>query len=396
MTWMVPGHVCERGVRARSRERGRALLMSACIVSFACTEPGDEGCTPATGRICTFVGTGRAGSGDEGQHRLQVELYLPQDITVEPGGELLVLDWNNHRVLAVEAAGDVRRVLGTGEVGDGPDGDARAMAINHPTHVSVSPSGTFIVAVWHNSKLIEFDPATGMAALLAGDGSRSFGGDGGPLADAEFDLPVATAFDRHGNMFITDQGNQRIRKVDVQGVVRTFAGDGMPGFAGDGGPAVSARVRFPGGDSPPPSGRLVIAPSGDLYFADTGNHRVRKIDPAGTITTVAGNGDPTFAGDGGPAVAASLARPSDVDVDAAGNLYIADTDNACVRRVDPGGVITTVAGRCGVPGFAGDGGPASEALLEQPYGLAVTDDGLLYVADTLNHRIRIVYLEATT
>jgi hypothetical protein len=378
--------------RTRRRELGRALVVGAWLGALACGEPDDD-CSPSPGRICTFVGTGKAGRGDEGQDRLRTELYLPQDVTVGASGELFILDWNNHRVLAVDAAGSVRRLLGTGEVGDGPDGDARAMAINHPTHLALAPSGALVVAVWHNSKLIEFDPATETAVTLAGNGARDFGGDGGPLADALFDLPVATAFDRAGDMFITDQGNQRIRKVDGAGIVRTYAGNGIPGFSGDGGPAAAAQVRFPGGDSPPPSGRLVVDRAGNLYFADSGNHRVRKIDPGGTISTVAGNGDPTFAGDGGPAVSASLARPSDVEVDDAGNLYIADTDNACVRRVDPAGVITTIAGRCGAPGFAGDGGPATAALLEQPYGLALAGDDRLYVADTLNHRIRLVYLE---
>lgn len=372
---------------------GRIVLLGAWFGAVSCVEPDAGRCSPSPGRICTFVGTGRAGSGDEGQDRRATDLYLPQDITIGPSGELLVLDWNNHRVLAVEADSTVRRVIGTGEVGDGPAGDARDMAINHPTHLSVSPRGTFIVAVWHNSRLLEFDPDSGTATILAGNGERGFGGDDGPLADALFDLPVATAFDLDGNMFITDQGNQRIRRVDRDGIVRTFAGVGIPGFSGDGGDAAAARLRFPAGDSPPPSGRLVVDPTGILYFTDSGNHRVRKIDPDGTISTVAGNGDPTYAGDGGPAASASLARPSDVEVDDGGNLYIADTDNACIRRVDPAGIITTVAGRCGVRGFSGDGGAATEAQFDQPYGLAVADDGRLFVADTINHRVRVVYLE---
>jgi len=380
-----------------TRSRGRHARRCAPLISgfvVACVTPADgERCQRAPGRICTFMGTGQAGAGDEGQDRLATELYLPQDVTVGPDGEVYVLDWNNHRVLTVESDGTARRLLGTGEVGDGPDGEARSAAVNHPTNLSVSPGGTLIVAVWHNSKLMEFDPVSGVVATIAGDGERGFGGDGGPLGAALFDLPVATAFDPAGNMFITDQANQRVRRVDVQGVVQTYVGNGMPGFSGDGGPATDAQIRLPGGESPPPSGRLAVDGAGNLYLADSDNHRVRKIDPAGTISTIAGNGDPTFAGDGGPALEASLARPSDVAIDSDGNLYIADTDNSCVRRVDRQGIISTIAGRGLVRGYGGDGAEATEALLDHPYGLAVSEDGVLYIADTQNHRIRLVFLE---
>jgi hypothetical protein len=372
-----------------SRKTATTLL---ALVALAPACDRDEPCQPSPGKICTYLGTGDAGRGEDGVHREDAQLYLPQDISFAADGRAYVLDWNNHRIVAVGADDIARQVVGTGELGDAPDGPALEVGLNHPTHLSNSPTGTLIISAWHNSKIIEYDPRAGTLRTICGNGMRSYGGDGGPAKDAILDLPVATAFDALGNMYITDQANQRIRKVGVDLTIETFVGTGMPGFSGDGGPAAAAEIRLPGGQSAPPAGRLAIDGAGNIYLADSGNHRIRKIDPSGVITTYAGNGDPTFGGDGGPAIAASLSRPSDLDLDPAGNLYIADTDNSCVRKVDTAGVITTVAGVCGSRGYGGDGGRAAAALLDRPYGVEY-EDGLLYIADTHNHRIRVVGLE---
>ncbi|WAS92161.1 NHL domain-containing protein [Nannocystis punicea] len=372
-----------------------ATLLSLAALGFAASsacDRGDERCLPGPGKICTFLGTGEAGLGDDGLDREDTQLYLPQDLTFAADGRPYVLDWNNHRIIAVEADDTVVQVVGTGELGDAPDGDALKTNLNHPTHLSNSPDGKLIISAWHNSKIIEYDTKAGTLTTICGNGMRSYGGDGGPAKDAILDLPVATAFDAAGNMYITDQANQRIRKVGVDKVIDTFVGNGMAGFSGDEGPAAGAQIKLPGGQSAPPAGRLAIDGAGNIYLADSGNNRIRKIDPEGVISTYAGNGDPTFGGDGGPALAASLSRPSDIDLDPDGNLYIADTDNSCVRKVDTKGVITTVAGQCGSPGYGGDGGRAAAALLDRPYGVEF-EDGLLYIADTHNHRIRVVGLE---
>lgn len=351
----------------------------------------DEPCVAGPGQICTFLGTGNAGLNEEGLAPEQTDLYLPQDMSFGADGRPYVLDWNNHRIVTIDDDDTVHRVVGTGELGDAPDGDALDGSLNHPTHITNSPNGTLIIAAWHNSKVLEFDPRNGVVKTICGNGMRSYGGDGGPAAMAILDLPVAVAFDPAGNLFITDQANQRIRRIDTAGMIDTFAGNGMPGFSGDGGPAKMAQIKLPGGQSAPPAGRLVIDTKGQIFYADSGNNRIRKIDAAGTITTVAGNGDPTYAGDDGPATAASLARPSDVDIDPQGNLYIADTDNSCVRKVDTAGKISTLAGQCGVPGYGGDGGAATGALLDRPYGVTY-HDGKLYITDTHNHRVRVVGL----
>ena len=172
-------------------------------------------------------------------------------------------------------------------------------------------------------------------------------------------LPSSTVFDPSGRMYISDQGNLRIRLVDLNGIISTVAGTGREGFAGDGGPATLADLYAPTGDAAQPGGRIAMDSRGNLYIADTFNNRIRMVDTTGRIGTVAGGGSigataGTYSGDGVPATQASLSRPSDVVVDAEGNLYIADTGNHCVRKVDTEGTITTLAGRCGEPGFKGD------------------------------------------
>ncbi len=184
--------------------------------------------------------------------------------------------------------------------------------------------------------------------------------------------------DASGNFYIADSYNNRIRKVAVDGTITTIAGTSFYGFAGDHGPATSAWLRSPFG--------VAVDSSGCIYIADQSNHRIRKI-VAGTITTVAGNGTGSYAGDGGPATSAELALPLGVVVDGSGNLYIADYGNCRIRKVNGGGIITTVIGNGGCA-YSGDGGPAVSAQLEAPYGVALDATGNLYIADRSNQRVR--------
>jgi sugar lactone lactonase YvrE len=365
---------------------GAALLLGGC-------EEELKGCSKEPGTICRYFGTGEAGLGDEDLDPRKTELYLPQDLTFTPDGVPYVLDWNNHRVRSVDEAGLAHTVIGTGYLGDAQDGDAVGTALNHPTHISIAPDGGIIIAAWHNSKVMRYDAGSGELTTLCGNGMRSYAGDGGPAKDAVLDLPVATAWGPDGSMYIADQANQRIRRVDPQSMIETYAGNGTAGFAGDGGPATEAQINLPGGQAAPPAGRLDIDKAGNIFFADSANHRIRKIDAGGTITTYAGDGKPTWNGDGGPATAASLSRPSDVALDADGNLFIADTDNACVRKVDTKGNITTAVGICGSPGLGKENELATETLIDRPYGVTFDPDGNLYVADTHNHQILVVWAE---
>lgn len=218
----------------------------------------------------------------------------------------------------------------------------------------------------------------GTITTVAGTGWPSFSGDGGPATKAELYGPIAVAVDGEGNLYITDTNNFRIRKVDKDGIITTIAGTGKAGYSGDGGPATSAQLTEPGG--------ITFDDRGNLYLSDYTS--VRKIDPSGTITTVAGTGRPGFSGDGGPATEAKVTA-GDVALDTSGNLYISDGENQRIRKVDKDGIITTVAGS-GKKGYSGDGGPATEATFEDPWGIAVDGEGNLFIADHHNSVVRKV------
>jgi sugar lactone lactonase YvrE len=227
--------------------------------------------------------------------------------------------------------------------------------------VTVDASGNiYIAGIQHVRKIT----ADGVINTLTGF-AYGFDGDGGPAQSAHIGSPFGIAADTAGNLYIADYGNCRIRKVTPGGVISTVAGNGSTGSGGDGGPALSAQLNFPQA--------VAVDAAGDLYIADTGNHRIRKVTSAGVINTVVGTGTRGFAGDNGPAVSAQLAVPYDVAVDAAGNLFIADTGNSRVRRVTPDGTIRTVAGR-GSSGFSGDGQTATSAGVN-PVGIAVDSAG---------------------
>lgn len=342
------------------------------------------------GSITTIAGTGLAGWGDEDVDPLQSKLYFPIDITMGPDGLLYILDWNNHRVRVIES-GVIHTVIGTGQLGPAEPGFALEVDLNHPTHLAFDPNGDIILTAWHNSKVLHMDVATSWVDVKCGDGTRGFSGDGGPCEDAVFNQPSSTVVDRTGRMLISDQQNQRIRLVDGGGIVHTAMGSGTRGYCGDGGPAIDACFNFPVGQAAFPGGKIALGPDGELYIADTNNHVVRMVDGSGNIHTVAGTGqNPGFSGDGGPATSGLLRNPSDVATDARGHLYIADTFNHCIRMVDSDGVITTVAGQGGSFGYTGDGGAATDATLNRPWGIEVDAMGNLYIADSWNHVIRMV------
>ena len=266
---------------------------------------------------------------------------------------------------------------GTGTAGfAGDSGTAIQARLANPTGVAVDGAGNLYIADSHNYRIRRVDPS-GTIVTFAGGGNAL--GDGGPALEAQLDFPADLAVDGAGNVYIADALNRRIRRVDPSGTIVTFAGGGNA--FGDGGPALEARLEYPAG--------VAVDGAGNVYIADLGSNRIRRVDPSGTIATVAGTGERGFAGDGGAAVEALLANPTDVAVDEAGNIYIADAYNGRIRRVDISGTIATIAGT-GERGFAGDGGPAVDAQLADPLGVAVDRAGNLYIADAYNYRIRRV------
>jgi DNA-binding beta-propeller fold protein YncE len=381
----------------------RALLGFAALVAAAgCGKTAAGSSQPCpSGDICNVAGTGIAGDGTDGIDALATRLYLPQDSTVGPDGRLYVVDWNNHRIRVIQEDGTMKIVAGIGELGPTVD-DPSTDRLNHPTNVTFDPGNPniMIIAAWHNSRIMKVDLTTSAIVDICGTGKRGFAGNGGPAEMATLDLPVAVVYDAAGDLLIADQANNMVRKVDhATDLISTIAGVGHcadavnpnPCVINDGGPATMAGFHFPAGQAASPGGRIALGPDGSIYVADTENFRLRRIDPQGIATTIAGTGTWGYAGDGGPATAAQLGRLADVAVGADGRLFIADTDNDCVRVIGTDGVISTFAGQCGLAGYGGDHGPATAALLNRPFGVEVGPAGEVYIADTHNHRIRVVY-----
>jgi cysteine-rich repeat protein len=340
----------------------------------------------ATGLITTVAGTGEAGfSGDDGPATIAL-LEIPWHVAVDRFGHLFIADMGNQRIRRVDAATQaITTVVGTrdrGFLGDGGFGTSARLA--EPSGVGVDGFGNLFIADYSHHRIRRVDGATGVITTAAGTGLAGFSGDGITGTSAQFYYPSALAIDGLGNLFVSDEWNHRVRRWDATtGVVVTVAGTGIAGFSGDGGPATSAQLRLPSG--------VAVDDLGNVFIAEPLNHRVRRIDAAtGVITTVAGTGVGGFSGDGGPATTAQVNQPYAVAIDGRGNLFIADRGNHRIRRVDGAtGEITTVAGT-GESGFSGDGGPATSAQLNQPRGVAVDGLGNIIIADYSNHRIRRV------
>lgn len=341
----------------------------------------------ATGIITTVAGNGAAAYSGDGGLAVAAGLNEPLGVTTDTAGNLYIADASNNRVRRVDAVtGIITTIAGTGSQGFYGDGGlAVSAALYYPRAVAIDAGGNYFVADSFNNRVRRIDAATGVITTVAGSGTPSFSGDGGPAVSAGIRSDWGVALDSSGNLFIADSGNGRIRRVDaVTGIITTVAGN--TGSAGDGGPATAAALNYPYG--------VAVDITGNMFIADTHNQRIRKVAPGGQITTVAGNGSYGFSGDGGPATSATFRDPSGVAVDGAGNLFVADQANCRIRKVTPGGTITTVAGN-GTVGFSGDGGPATSASLRGPASVAVDRAGNLFIADTYNERIRKVAPDGT-
>ena len=403
-----------------------ALFMSCKSEVFTPEDKCDEQAaggfsisSPERGRVYVWGGNGSPGAGSMGRSPGYTSLYWPIDVSFDPSGKPIVLDHNNHRVLALDANGKFEKLIGVYFGEPSPPSDPLPKlgietALNHPTHVAFSPEGKLILSAWHNSVVLEMDMTTRVVDLTCGTGGRCFNGDGqAPLASC-LDLPVCVQFHPiTGELYISDQANQVIRKIDSSGMLHVVAGTAPSpngvggwnyslGYAGDGGPATSALLNLGRGQITNPNGRFCFDAEGNMYIADTNNNAIRIVYPNGTIDTFAGMGPASagHSGNGGPATAAMLRAPRDVVVDADGNVFIADTGNHVIRKVDTAGIIRTVVGvvrevdavsisACDL--HAEQGAPAREVHLTLPWGIEIDPDGNLWIADTYNQVIRILY-----
>ena len=336
--------------------------------------------TASSTLIETVVGNGTGGFQGDGGLALNAELDLPCGLTLDASGDLYMAEGGiSQRIREVTAGGIISTVAGaTHFAGDG--GPAVAALLSFPEGVAADASGNVYIADTSNLRIRQITP-DGKIRTLAGNGIQSTSGDGAAAIAASLNTPVGVAVDSVGNVYAADAGNNRIRRISPPGIITTIAGTGTAGATGDSGPATSATLNGPTA--------LVVDSHGNIFIADQGNNRIRKVDAKGIITTVAGTGTAGSAGDGGPATAAQLNVPDGVALDSAGNLYIADRNNYCVRKVDSNGVITTIAG-IGVQGFSGDGGPATAATMRWPTGIAVDGAGNVIFGDLNNGRIRMV------
>jgi RHS repeat-associated protein len=328
--------------------------------------------------INTIAGNGTAGYSGNGGPATTAKLNITNGVAVDATGNIYIADSNNNRIRKVDTNGIITTVAGDGGYYyDGDGGGAIYHSINSPGQIAVDAAGNIYIAEYNRIRKVD---TNGIITTVAGNGSYRYSGDGGPATAAGIHTE-GVAVDAAGNLYISDNYNNRIRKVDTNGIITTVAGNGVDGYGGDGGLATAAKLRRPTG--------VAVDAAGNIYICDNWNYRIRKVDTSGIITTVAGNGVDGYGGDGGPATAAKLSLPDGVAVDAAGNIYIADQWNQRIRKVDTRGIITTIAGN-GVDGYGGDGGPATTAKLCYPSKVAVDTAGNIYIADHCNDRIRKV------
>lgn len=320
----------------------------------------------------------------DGKKATEVILTLVDGVAVDSEGNLFISHRSKNRIRRVGKDGVITTIAGNGMAGfSGDNGPALKAAFNFPAGLCLDQAGNLYVADRNNHRVRRID-TLGIVTTVAGTGTPDWGGDGGPAVEAHLNYPSDLICDGKGNLYISDRSNNRIRKVDARGTISTVVGLGLPEFGGDFGPATDAFLKYPFG--------IDLDQKGNLYIADRGNNRIRKVDTQGIITTVAGDGTHFFAGDYGPATRASLAYPTDVVVDDRGTLYIADRNNNRIRKVDPLGILTTVMG-IGKYEYNGDNEIASETTLHLPFALALSPDGKLIIVDRNHFRVRSMDLK---
>jgi len=334
--------------------------------------------------ISTVVGNTTSGAGftGDGSAATNARLNTPIQVALDSSHNLYIADADNNRIRKVtNSTGKISTIAGTTLSGWTGDGGPATAATLYDPYGITLDSSGNIFIADLLNHVVRKITTDGKINTVAGNNAANFSGDGGPATSATLDRPLGVVTDSAGDLYIADSFNHRIRIVTPDGNINTYAGSGVANYAGDGGPAINADLNRPFG--------ICLDAAGNLYIADSANNRIRMVAPSGIITTVAGTGTVGSAGDGGPATKAQLNRPWDVKVDAAGDLFIADYGNSRIRMVTPAGVINTIAGGSG-PGYTGDGGAATGADINEPTGLAIDTNGNIYIADSSNNVIRLL------
>lgn len=340
--------------------------------------------------IKTVAGSGTVGgySGD-GAAATSALLKSPAGTVLDASGNLYICEFDNSIVRKVSPTGIITTFVGNGMPGySGDGGPASAARLKNPVGIAKDAAGNIYICDYGNHCIRKVNAATNIITTIAGTSASGYNGDGIAATSAQLSFPLCVTVAPSGDVYFTDGNNQRVRKINTNDTISTVAGIGTSGFAGDGGPATAARVANPFG--------IALDEAGNIYFSDQSNNRIRKINSAGVISTIAGTGTVGYSGDGGAATLAQLNTPIEVSLDTGGHLLVADRHNNCVRRIKLStGIITTVAGT-GAAGFSGDGGPATAAQLNEVGGVMADGTGVIYVSDFDNHRVRKVWTPAPT
>lgn len=333
--------------------------------------------------ITTVAGTGIKGYTGAGTPATSAELYSPSGVAVGKDGYIYMSDQNASCIWKISPAGIIYNLAGQpGKTGySGDNGPATAALIYWPTGLAVDRTGNLFIADQFNNVIRKVD-TSGIITTIAGTaGIIGYSGDGGAATAAAFWHPNDVGVDTAGNVYVADRDNQVIRKIDRAGIITTVGGNNTVGYSGDGGPATNAQMDYPSG--------LCVDKAGNIFIADLYNSRVRKIDTEGIITTIAGIGTKAFSGDGGPATSAEINNVSAICIDTAGTIYFTDYNNYRIRKVDKAGFISTIAGN-GLFGYSGDNIMATTASISYAEGVAVDTAGNVYIADYANSRLRKV------